>query len=316
MRRIESGSTPYFVILSLLATILLSGCAQRQSAPGAAPAPPAAAAAAKPIVVTSILPLTDWVKQIAGDAVEAYTLLPAGASPHTYEPTPDAAEHAAAAKLLVVNGLGLDDWARKLASNPQTRTLVLGDLVQTMTQTFPDEPSEVGAADPHVFLDPVRAAQMLPALTDALIALAPAQAVQMRERSAAYQLQLQQFATKLAEACKPYAGRHTVTFHNAYQYFLLRCGLPIAEVVEEFPGKEPSAEYLEKLGAKTRQEHLKVVYAEPQFSTKAADVLAQAIGGQVLMLDEVGNPDDPSRDSYLKLLQFDLDEIVKGMQVK
>jgi zinc transport system substrate-binding protein len=268
------------------------------------------------VVVASLLPLTDWVRQIAGDAVEAYTLLPAGASPHTYEPTPEAAEHAAAAKLLVVDGLGMDDWARKLASNPQTRTLVLGDLVQTMKQTFPDDPDEVGAPDPHVYLDPVRAAQMLPALTDALIALVPAQADEMRRRSAAYQAQLQQFAVHMAQACKPYAGRHLVTFHNAYQYFLLRCGLPIADVVEEFPGKEPSAQYLEEVGLHAKKQHVKVVYAEPQFSPKAAQVLAQEIGGQVLMLDEVGNADDPARDTYLKLVQFDLDEIVKGMQVK
>jgi zinc transport system substrate-binding protein len=298
------------IILCPLGAFLLGGCPPPQSA-----APPGAtspARAARPIVVTSLFPFTDWVKQIAGDAVDVYTLLPAGASPHTYEPDPVAAEHAAQAALLVVAGLGMDDWARKLSPGPQTKTLVLGNLAPTMPQTFPDEPSEVGSPDPHGYLDPVRAAQMVAGLTDALTALVPAQKTQMEQRSAAYQAQLQQFAVTMEKACKPYAGRHVITFHNAYQYFLLRCGLPLADVVEMYPGKEPSAEYLEKLSRTARQEEVKVVYAEPQLSPKAAQVLAGEVGAQVLMLDEVGNPTDPTRDTYLKLLQFDLDEVLKG----
>ena len=180
-----------------------------------------------------------------------------------------------------------------------------------MPNQNPDEPSEVGGADPHVFTDPVRAAQMVAGLTEALVKLVPAQKAQLEQRSAAYQAELRQFADQASAALKPYAGRHVVTLHAGFDYFLARCGLPPAHVVTAFPGKEPSAQYLETLGRKAGAEHIKVIFAEPQLSPKAAEVLARDIGGQVLILDYLGNPDDPTRDTYLKNLQFDLDELLK-----
>lgn len=265
-------------------------------------------------MVTSLYPLADWVRQIAGSAVEVYALLPPGASPHTFEPTPQDAERTARASLLVVIGLGLDDWARRLSASEHIRTLVLGDRVETMPNVNPDEPDEVGSPDPHVWLDPLRAAQMVAALTDELASLAPTSQAQIRRRSAAYQSRLQQFAQTMTEACRPYAGRRIVTTHAGYDYFLARCGLPPARVIVPFPGKEPSARYLENLARQARQDNLRVLFTEPQISPKAAQVLAQEIGGQVLLLDPLGNPHDPTRDTYLKVVQFNLDQLLNGLQ--
>lgn len=289
----------------LVGILLLAGCP--------APSEPDAASA-RPIVVTSIYPLTDWVRQIGGPAVEVYTLLPPGASPHTFEPTPQDVERIARASLLVVIGLGLDDWARRLVAGEQTRTLILGEHVETMPNVNPDVPDEVGGPDPHVWLDPLRAAQMIAVLTDELVALAPPSQAEIRRRSAAYRAQLEQFARTMSEACRPYAGRRIVTTHAGYDYFLARCGLPPARVIVPSPGKEPSARYLEALARQARQEKLRVLFTEPQISPKAAQVLAREIGGQVLMLDPLGNPEDPTRDSYLKVLQFDLDQLLAGLQ--
>ncbi|HEY3397260.1 MAG TPA: metal ABC transporter substrate-binding protein [Armatimonadota bacterium] len=259
--------------------------------------------------------LQDWVQQIAGDAVEAHALLPPGASPHTFEPTPQIAEQAGQASLRVVIGLGVDDWALHLASAPGAATVVLGEQVQTMPMASPDldEGRPAGGPDPHVWMDPLRAAQMVAALTPELVKLVPAQKAAFEQRSQAYQKQLTDFAAQMEQRFRPYAGRHVVTMHGAFDYLLLRCGLPAADVITEFPGKEPSTQYLESLGLKARRENIKVVFTEPQISPKAADVLAQEIGGQTLILDEVGNAEDPTRNTYLKLLQFDTDELFKGL---
>ncbi len=300
-------ATLMIAILCLLGTFLLAGCPGR-------PDPGPASASAKPVVVTSIYPLADWVRQVAGDSVEVYVLLPTGASPHTYEPVPADAARAAHASLLVVVGLGLDDWARKLSVGPQTRTLVLGTTVQPLPNVNPDEPDEVGGADPHVWMDPDRAAQMVAVLTEALVTLLPASRAQLEQRSAAYQAELRGLAAEMAQRCRPYAGRRTVTMHAGYDYLLARCGLPPAEVITPFPGKEPSAQYLETIARRARQEGLKVLYAEPQLSPKTAEVLAGEIGGQVLTLDSLGNPDLPTRNTYMKLVRFDVDQLLQGFK--
>jgi len=271
------------------------------------------------VVVTSIFPLTDWVRQVAGETVQVYTLLPPGASPHTFEPTPQTAEHAARARLLVVVGLGLDDWARRLTAAPGARTLVLGEAAETipLAEAAHDEEAHAhheGGVNPHVWLDPVLAAQMVEHLTPTLAELAPQERAAIEARSRRYQQQLRAFGETMRERCRPYAGRQVVTMHAAFDYFLARCGLPPARVITPYPGKEPSARYLINLVQTARRENLKVIFAEPQLSPKVAEVLAQEVGGRVLTLDPLGNPEDPARDTYLELLEYDLEQLLRGLE--
>lgn len=295
--------------LGLLTALFAAGC----------PAPSGnAPAAGRPVVVTSIFPLTDWVRQVAGEALQVYTLLPPGASPHTFEPTPQTAQQAARARLLVLVGLGLDDWARRLGAPSGAKILALGESVETMPLAESVHEHEggdhaEGGADPHVWLDPVRAAQMVARLTPALVELAPQEQAAIETRSRQYQEQLQAYAETMRERCRPYAGRQVVTMHAAFDYFLLRCGLPPARVIAPYPGKEPSARYLINLVQTARRDNLRVIFAEPQLSPKVAEVMAQEVGARVLTLDPLGNPDDPARNTYLDLLDYNLEQLLRGL---
>jgi zinc transport system substrate-binding protein len=284
-----------------LAALLLAGCAP----------PRGPAAAAKPVVAVSIYPLADWVREIAGDAVQVTCILPPGGNPHTFEPTPQTAEEVELASLRVVIGLGLDDWAQTLAA-PHAETLVLSEGLQTVPM-IGDEPSEANGPNPHLWLDPVRAVQMLDRLIPALEKIAPGSKAQIEQRGRAYQSQLRALGDEMGKVCQPYHGRQIITMHNAYDYFLLRCGLPQERVIATFPGKEPSARYLEDLGLWARQNKIRVIFAEPVFSTKAAEVLAREINGKVLLLDDLGNSEDPQRDTYVKLIHWDLQNLLQGL---
>ena len=292
------------IIPLVLGTFLLAGC----------PGPPPAPAFGKPVVVVSIFPLADWVRSVAGEAVEVYTILPPGANPHTFEPTPAIAAAASRASLRLVIGMGLDDWAQNL-STPHAQTLVLSDG-QTTVPMMGDEPGEANGPNPHLWLDPVRAAQMLDRILPALEQLAPAQQAQIAQRGKAYQAQLRALGGELHAAGAPYAGRQIITMHNAYDYFLQRCGLPPERVVTPFAGKEASVQYLESLALWARQEKVHVIFSEPVFSPKTAEVLAREIHGQVLLLDDLGNPQVPERDSYVKLLRWDLHQLLAGLQAQ
>jgi zinc transport system substrate-binding protein len=296
--------TATLLILCGLAALLLAGCAP----------PRGAAGAGKPVVAVSIFPLADWVQEIAGDAVQVICVLPPGGNPHTFEPTPQTAEDVELASLRVVIGLGVDDWAKNLAA-PHAETLVLSDGMATVPM-IGDEPNEPNGPNPHLWLDPVRAAQMLDKLIPALEKIAPGSKAQIEQRGRAYQAQLRALGDEMAQACKPYAGRQIITMHNAYDYFLLRCGLPQEHVITPFPGKEPSAKYLEELGTWARQNKVHIIFAEPLFSPKTAEVLAQEINGQVLQLDELGNPEVPERDTYVKLIRWNLKNLLQGLAVK
>src|SRR5512139_561685 len=110
---------------------------------------PAAAVAAVRVVAT-IFPLADVVRQVGGDEVEVVTLLPPGASPHTFEPTPEQARQVATARVFVDVGAGLDGWAARLRA---ARTEPLIVVTATAGVTLLDGDHHGG--DPHVWLDPV-----------------------------------------------------------------------------------------------------------------------------------------------------------------
>lgn len=295
--------TAYLVIPSVLLMFLLGGCPAAREA---------ASVADKPVVVVSIYPLADWVREVAGEAVEVYTLLPPGANPHSFEPTPEIAARAAQASLRLVIGLGLDEWAQSLQT-PRATTLVLSEGLETVPMAA-DHPGEASGPNPHLWMDPVRAAEMVARLVPALVRIAPAHREEIERRAEEYQAQLQALGEELAKACQPYAGRRVITMHNAYDYFLLRCGLPTEKVVTPFPGKEPSIQYLQELAAWARQQEVRVIFAEPVFSPKLAEVLAREIDGQVLLLDPLGDPQDPARDTYVKLIKWDLQQLLRGLQ--
>jgi zinc transport system substrate-binding protein len=263
------------------------------------------------VVAVSIYPVADWVREVAGDAVRVVTILPPGANPHTFEPTARTAEEVERASLRVVIGLGLDDWALKLSA-PRATTLVLSEGVATV-ESAPDEPGEEAGPNPHVWMDPVRAAEMVGKLVPALGAVAPAEKAAIEARAQAYQVELRALGEELPVACRRYKGRQIVTMHNAYDYLLGRCGLAPARVVTHFAGQEPSAAYLEELALWARKNQVQVIFGEMVLSPKAAQVLAQEIHGQVLLLDDLGNPDDAERSSYVKLIRWDLQELLKGL---
>src|SRR5512140_3194235 len=125
-------------------------------------------------VVATIFPVADIVQQIGRDAVDVITLLPPGASPHTFEPTPAQMREVAEARVFVRVGAGLDSWTEKLlaARNPTLTILTLTDGVRllSLTETHADEPAAGGGhgGDPHIWLDPLLVRdQLVPAISRA-----------------------------------------------------------------------------------------------------------------------------------------------------
>lgn len=278
----------------MLMLVALSGCGRSQAPSG------------RMKVVATIYPLYDWVKQIGGDAVDATVLLKPGESPHTFEPTPSTAMAASQARVVVAVGLGLDGWIARVAGDP-SRVVKLGETPGL------DLIRDQEGVNPHVWMDPQQAALMVGALEKALAAADPQHADLYRARTRAYQAELRRLSEAIVAKTKPYRGRSVITFHAAFTYLLQRCGMRLAGTIEPFPGKEPSAAYLQALTATARRLGQRVIFAEPQLSPKAARVIANEIHGKVALLDDLGNPNDPKRATYTALVGYDVGEIVRAV---
>jgi zinc transport system substrate-binding protein len=116
------------------------------------------------LVAASIAPLADFARQVGLDQGEVITLVPPGACPHTYELKPSQVRRVAEARLLILNGAGLEYWAKKLIQGAGNAGLRVVDT----SQGIPLIDAGAHGANPHIWLDPQQAMLQVKHIRDAL----------------------------------------------------------------------------------------------------------------------------------------------------
>jgi len=243
------------------------------------------------------------------------TLLRPGDSPHTYEPTSRDMKAVAQATLLVINGAGLDFWVEKLKSAASDNMVVVDTsavLAEEGLLLSGDEHD--GGVNPHYWLDPVLAQKQVEAIASALIAADPDNKDFYLENAADYIAELQSLDEEIKSITQSFSSREFITFHPAWTYFANRYGLVEAAVSEEAPGKEPTIDEQRQIIDLVRELKVKAIFAEPQFSTKAADAIASDSGAEVLLLDPIGGPKLAGKDSYIALMRYNVGQMGEAMR--
>lgn len=302
------------VLITVL--VVLTGCA------GGSPAATEGHNPAVLKVAATIFPLADIARQVGGERVEVTTLLPPGASPHTFEPTPEQMRAMAAADVFISVGPGLDEWAARLSGGNRGDRVDVAVLETIPVSLLISEGHADGVHDgdrhgvnPHVWLDPVLVRDHIaPAITRALTNAAPENRDYFAARLKDYQAALDGLDESFRTAVKTLADRRFVSVHAAWTYLAKRYGLEQVAVVEAFPGKEPSARWIAGVVDTARRAKASAVLAEPQLSTQTAQVIAAEFGGRVVILDPLGGPGLPGRDSYLGLMRYNLETLTGGLR--
>jgi zinc transport system substrate-binding protein len=267
----------------LLVTLLLSGC-------GGTPVP----GADRIKVAVTIAPLADLTQQVGGEHVTVTTLVPPAASPHTYEPTPAQVKEVAEANVLLLIGLGFEFWAEDVvesAANPDLIIVYTAEGIEIIHDEHEHEGEEHDAhemGNPHFWLDPRNAMVQVGHIRDALIEADLAHKAEYEANAEAYLAQLQALDKEIAAQVATWSHREFIAFHPAWVYFAQRYGLTQAAVVERTPGKEPSPAELAEIIETARRIGARAIFAEPQFSPKAAQTIAAESGAQVLFLNPLG----------------------------
>ncbi len=266
----------------------------------------AAPALAKPLVAVSIAPQAYFLKQIAGDRVDVLVMVPPGADAHTYEPKPK--QLAELGKATVYFAVGMDfepAWLpRFTAANPAMAIVRTDAGIAKIPMVAHEDDDhdhgkgkkeeghhhEAGEPDPHVWLSPALAKVLAASMRDALAKADP-------EGATAYAAGYERFAascdalaadiqTKFADL--PPGEHKFMVFHPSWGYFARDFGLT-QEPIEEL-GREPGPKALARLVREAKKDGVKVIFVQPQFSSRQAETIAQAIGGTVAPLDPL-SPD-------------------------
>jgi ABC-type Zn uptake system ZnuABC Zn-binding protein ZnuA len=257
---------------------------------------PADAGADTVKVAATIFPVYDIARQVAGSVAEVVLVLPPGASPHTFEPTPAGVHALGGAQALFVVGHGLDAWAAKLARGAGVSRLVRvdGDVVLRRVG---------GAVDPHYWLSAPNARAIAGVVAAELERLAPDRHREIQRSLAAYQARLDTADAEVRRLLADLPSRRIATVHEAFGYFADAYGLEVAAVFEPYPGLEPSPRFVVEFQKKVRAAGVRVVFTEPQLSLEALRPIARDLGVTLAVLDPLGGL--PGREGFVELLLFD-----------
>ena len=266
-------------------------------------------------VVTTTTVFADMIRVVGGSRVSVTSLVPAGADVHTYQAKPDDVRAVAAAGLIVMNGLGLDDWLQETlsAASSHALTVRLGEDLPGVVLLPGDEP---GTQNPHLWLDVSYARGYVTRIRDALAQADPAGAAAYEANASAYDAQLADLDAWVRSQVGtiPESDRKFVLFHDALPYFARAYGLTIVGVAVKAPGQDPSAGEIAALIDAIKASGVKAIFSENQFPTDLVDQIAHETGAKVvanLFDDSLG---EPPVNSYVGLIRWDTDQLVAALK--
>jgi ABC-type Zn uptake system ZnuABC Zn-binding protein ZnuA len=281
-------------------------------------------------VVATTTVIADLVANVGGPDVEVSALVPKGGEVHTYDPSPGDVANVSEARLVFLNGLGLDDWALELATNADVAPDRLIELAEDLPGVVyvdgrghdEEPPASDGdphaheGINPHLWLDVSYAAAYVDRIAEHLAAADPARATLFRERATAYRDQLLSLDAWAREQLGtiPTEERRIVSFHDALPYFARAYGLEIVGVVVDAPGQDPSAGEVADLVREIRENGVRAIVSEVQFPADLARTIADETGAQVvadLYTDTLG---EPPVDTYEGLIRYDVELLGEALR--
>jgi zinc transport system substrate-binding protein len=237
-------------------------------------------------VFVSIPPQEFLVRRIGGEHVQVEVLVEPGHSPATYAPTPRQMARLAHADLYFRIGVPFEN-----SLVPKIKRsipgLVMADLREGiellhLEEDHADHGGE-GDLDPHTWLDPLLALRQAETVRDSLVRHAPQWQDEYRRNYEKLANDLRELDGRLRQILAPYGGSAIYVFHPAFGYFCRAYNL--RQIAIHQGGKEPGARHVAELIDRARQDQVRVIFVQPQFSDKAAKALAKSINGRIVALD-------------------------------
>ncbi|HYO42605.1 MAG TPA: metal ABC transporter substrate-binding protein [Candidatus Limnocylindrales bacterium] len=297
------------VLAGALVGTLLAAC-------GGSGAPTASAVPGALQVVTTTTILADMVHQVGGERVSVNSLVPRGGEVHTFDPTPADVRRLAAADLVFINGLGLDEWLANLVADTGTRAPVVRLAEKLEGVDYLAGGGEgTEAVNPHLWLNVAYAAKYAERIAGSLAAADPDHAADYQAGYTAYAKVLGDLDTMAAATLGaiPEANRTVISFHDAFPYFAAAYGLTIDGTIVNAPGQDPSAAQVSGLIRLVKEQGIKAIFAEAQFSEDLVRTIADETGATVvsdLYTDSVG---DAPQDTYAGMMTWNVEQVAKAL---
>jgi len=286
-------------------------------------------------VVTTLFPLYDFARTIAGDKAQVTMLLPPGVEPHTFEPRPEDMIRISRAGLFIYTSKYMEPWAEKIVSGIDSRSLHVvnaGERVNYLiggnhdhdhgheqnVRAAGDHTNDRKQMDPHIWLDFANAALMVDTILDGFIAADPGNGAVYRHNAEDLKKRLTVLDERYRKVLSTCSTRKILHGgHYTFGYLANRYGLEYHALSGISSDSEPSAERMAALVREIRSSGARYLFAEELLSPRLTETLAQEAGVGVLMLHGAHNlsRDDQAKNvTFFDLMERNLEQLRKGLQ--
>lgn len=262
-------------------------------------------------VVASFSILGDFVRNVGGDRVNLTTLVGADGDVHVYTPAPGDAKRIAAAKLVFVNGLGLEGWLPRLVQSA-------GSKAKVVTASAGITPLKLGAAaDPHAWQSVPNARIYVTDIADALAAAAPDDAEVFRTQAEAYLEKLEALDREVREAMAkiPPERRKVISTHDAFGYFSAEYGIQFIAPLGVSTETEPSARDIAAIIGQIKAARIPAVFLENISDDRLIRRIAAETGAKVggtLISDGLTGEKGPA-PTYIDMVRHNIKALTSAL---
>jgi zinc/manganese transport system substrate-binding protein len=262
-------------------------------------------------VVASFSILGDFVRTIGGDRVNVTTLVGPDSDVHVYTPAPSDAKRIADAKLVIVNGLGLEGWLPRLVQSS-------GSKAQVVTASAGIAPLKLGsAADPHAWQSVPNARVYVTDIANALVAADPDDAEFFRAQAKAYLEKLETLDREVREAVAriPADRRKVISTHDAFGYFAAEYGIQFVAPLGVSTETEPSARDIAGIIGQIRAQKIPAVFLENISDDRLIRRIAAETGARVggtLISDGLTGEKGPA-PTYIDMVRHNIKALTSAL---
>lgn len=238
------------------------------------------------LVLTAIPPHAFLIERIGGDAVKVETMVPPGSSPHSFEPTPRQIARASDAPAYFEAGVEAERlYLPKMRAHRDDLAVIdMNSGIRLRRIEGGEHGGETaGEPDPHVWLSPRLAILQARNICEGLMRLDAKNRFLYKRNLTRLEGDLRELDLRIARTLEGVKGQTFYVIHPSFGYFADEYGIRQAAI--EPGGKQPGAKRMAGLIDRARSEGVKVIFVEPQFSMKSADIIARATGSRIVRID-------------------------------
>jgi ABC-type Zn uptake system ZnuABC Zn-binding protein ZnuA len=287
-------------------------------------APPLTASSDKTEIVTSFFPIYLFVKNITVDIdnIKVDLLLPSNfGCPHDYALSPDDLKKIHNADILVINGLGLEEFLDDalISANPALKIINASDSIKPVnlkySHVYDESDSKAHQYNPHIFSSPHEASIMVTYISQRLAFYLPAYGKQIIENGRLYATGIDSVSKLYRDSLINLANPRVAELHEIFDYLAQDFGFEIVEILQKEPGQEPSAKEMLAIKKRLGEQKIAAIFTEPQYSKKIAEVMGKELDIPVYELDPVATgPISAPLDHYEQTMAKNLKILIKAMK--